>query len=515
MSNQKERFSVHNFSSKERERKGENKMCVSSSSYIIILFLSFLLLHTHVQAEDPIIQQCSDTANYTSNSQFETNLNLLLSSLLSNGTRDGFFNTSIGTGPDTVYGLVSCRGDLLTHQRCRKCLYNSTVDVIRICPKRKQALLLYVDCILRYSNNKNAFSQVDTSSQAWYYTGNVSDADAVHFNHQLSTLLNKLTSNAMSIPNRYDFGRIDYKPLQPIEGLVQCVRDLSDTDCNICLRNLITYIPSCCLNNEGGLFYTTSCFLEFELYPFLQIQSQTFSPPPQSNVVPSSGGVTSPPQSNKGNRTKSSNNIVVIVVPTVVAAVVFLSIITIFFCLRRKKDFQIIENADEISTVESLQFNFATVEAATDNFSDANKLGAGGFGTVYKGMLSEQREIAVKRLSRNSGQGLEEFKNEVLLLAKLQHRNLVRLLGFCVEGMEKLLIYEFVPNASLDKFIFDPIKRTYLDWETRYKIIGGIARGLLYLHEDSRVRIIHRDLKASNILLDEKMNPKISDFGMA
>ncbi|KAK4401002.1 G-type lectin S-receptor-like serine/threonine-protein kinase [Sesamum angolense] len=160
-------------------------------------------------------------------------------------------------------------------------------------------------------------------------------------------------------------------------------------------------------------------------------------------------------------------------------------------------------------------FSYASVCAATDNFSPENKLGEGGFGPVYKGKLLNGQEIALKRLSKKSGQGVEEFRNEILLIAKLQHRNLVRLLGCCIDPDESILIYEYMPNKSLDFYLFGSDKEVILDWTTRTRIVEGIAQGLLYLHEYSRVRIIHRDLKASNILLDEEMNPKISDFGMA
>ncbi|QHO32412.1 hypothetical protein S245_027972 [Arachis hypogaea] len=160
-------------------------------------------------------------------------------------------------------------------------------------------------------------------------------------------------------------------------------------------------------------------------------------------------------------------------------------------------------------------FDLLTINIATGKFSFNNKIGQGGFGPVYKGKLEHGQEIAVKRLSHSSRQGMAEFITEVKLIAKLQHRNLVKLLGCCIQGEEKLLVYEYVVNGSLDTFNFDQAKSNLLDWPRRFLIIFGVARGLLYLHQDSRLRIIHRDLKASNILLDDKLNPKISDFGMA
>uniref|UniRef100_A0A0E0AS33 non-specific serine/threonine protein kinase n=1 Tax=Oryza glumipatula TaxID=40148 RepID=A0A0E0AS33_9ORYZ len=159
-------------------------------------------------------------------------------------------------------------------------------------------------------------------------------------------------------------------------------------------------------------------------------------------------------------------------------------------------------------------FSNAELKLATENFSSQNMVGEGGYGQVYKGKLPDGRVIAVKQLSQSSHQGKSEFVTEVATISAVQHRNLVKLHGCCIDSNTPLLVYEYLENGSLDRALFAS-KSFNLDWPTRFEIVLGVARGLTYLHEESSVRIVHRDIKASNVLLDTDLTPKISDFGLA
>ncbi|KAI3947319.1 hypothetical protein MKW92_005984 [Papaver armeniacum] len=476
---------------------------------ILIFIINYLVC---VFAIPTFLREFCSGGNYTTNSTYQSNLNLLLNSTLpvfktEGGVSNEHRSANTGSEPDTVYGSFQCRSDLKSNE-CEDCFDSATEDITKSirCPNSKQGILWYEECILRYSNE--SLHPILQDKPVFYIVNEttVTSTNQDEFSKTLARLVEKLVRESTVAKNQFATGEADFATSRKIYGLVQCtLPDISSTDCNKCLSRVAANLSVCCDGKIGARVLNPTCNFRYELYPFYESKAITAAPP-QSSL---------PPPKYEKPRKSPAKTVIIVVVPSVVV----LCIITIW-CLRSRwacatRKTKQIDKIYEIHSDESVQFNFSAIRAATNNFSNANKLGEGGFGPVYKGTLSDEQEVAVKRLSRFSDQGEEEFKNEVALLVKLQHRNLVRLLGFCLDGHERLLVYNFMPNSSLDKFIFDSVKRTYLDWEKRYKIIGGIARGLLYLHEDSRLKIIHRDLKASNILLDADMNPKIADFGMA
>ncbi|KAM3362577.1 cysteine-rich receptor-like protein kinase 10 isoform X4 [Capsicum galapagoense] len=481
-------------------------------------WLLFLILHIHLhglilaqaQLPDLLYSSCGGDGNYTENSTYQNNLISLLSSLSSNIDKYGFYNASIGQNSDMASAIVLCRGDVELDE-CRSCVNNISQKLVQSCPNKKEAFGSYDECTLHYSNQSIIDTRSFSTQFYMFNTGNASKPE--EFNQELRKLLDSLRGVAANGGplRKYASGNATGPDFQTIYALVQCTPDLSPQDCSDCLTTTFGDMPNCpCNGKRGGRIIGTRCNFRYENSRFFE-DVPLEAPPPS---VPTGRDDKTAPT---GKDDKTARTVIIVVVP-IAAIVILIGCISVILMRRRKRklvdEIQSIRG-DDISTTESLQYDFSKIRAATDNFSNANKLGQGGFGPVYKGKLPNGQEVAVKRLSADSGQGDLEFKNEVLLVARLQHRNLVRLLGFCLDRTERLLVYEFVPNASLDQFLFDQVKRRQLDWERRSKIIGGVARGILYLHEDSRLRIIHRDLKASNVLLDVEMNPKISDFGMA
>lgn len=381
-------------------------------------------------------------------------------------------------------------------------------------------------CIVRFGDDRYPFLDNITDNKgmfvAWNYN-NVSVVEAPAFDAAASRLVNATAEYAADdLYKRFGTGEVGFDETYPnIYSLAQCTPDMTADDCRSCLRIIITRMtPKYFVGKPGGRVFGVRCNFRFETYSFFSGHPLLQLPgPPGPSPAPAPVNVTPPAI---GERTKNKvSTVIAIAVPTIAA--ILASIVACFYSWRRRtrlaakpllqpKDSTC---PDDIQSIDSLLLNLSTLRVATDNFAEHKRLGEGGFGVVYKGILPEGQQIAVKRLSQSSRQGIAELKTELLLVAKLNHKNLVRLVGVCLEEREKILVYEYMPNRSLDTILFDAEKSKELDWGKRFKIISGTARGLQYLHEDSQLKIVHRDLKASNVLLDSDYNPKISDFGLA
>ncbi|XP_039822892.1 cysteine-rich receptor-like protein kinase 6 [Panicum virgatum] len=442
------------------------------SSYLSLTILTHVLLAlAPLVSSDMLWQDCVSDWNYTANSTYQSNLKLLSTTLPKKATTSPsqlFATDTAGAIPDTIYALALCRGDTNT-SACAACIANAFRDAQQVCAYVMDVTVYYDPCNLRFSN-QNFLTSIDNTKQLIKGNGENVTSPAAAFDAAVGVLLSAVVDYAvLNSSVRFGTGVEDFDTNIPsIYAMAQCTPDLSPDECRACLdcrEYLFTYLIG---HSPGGSGIKSSTLLSIAL--------------------------------------------------GIVSSALIASLVVICVWNKRKPRVLLLpdlSNTDSMQSVNLPLLDLSTLKVATENFSERNKIGEGGFGAVYKGKLPDGEQIAVKRLSQGSRQGIGELKNELLLVAKLHHKNLVRLVGVCLEEHERLVVYEYMPNRSLDTLLFDAEKSKDLDWGTRFRIISGIARGLQYVHEDSQSKIIHRDLKASNVLLDLDLNPKISDFGLA
>ncbi|XWS40714.1 hypothetical protein CRYUN_Cryun17cG0019100 [Craigia yunnanensis] len=391
-----------------------------------------------------------------------------------------------------MYALAQCHQDL-SQTDCLLCYAASRTRIPRCLPSVSARIFLD-GCFLRYDDY--SFFQESVSSSLDNVSCNSNNVTVFGEDNKRVNFFGRNVDYAVGNVTRIalrngGFGAVE---VDGVYALAQCWKSVPAEGCRECLQKAAKAVRGC-VPKEEGRGMNTGCYLRYSTKKFY----------------------------NEGGEAEHDHGFsgiaVIIAIVSATSALLMLSLSAAYATFarlsKRKKELKNLGQIWKTFDKSGLKFKYETLEKATDYFSLSRKLGQGGAGSVFMGILPNGKTVAVKRLIYNTRQWVDEFFNEVNLISRIQHKNLVKLLGCSIEGSESLMVYEYVPNKSLDQFIFDEKKAKLLKWKQRFDIIVGTAEGLAHLHGGgSQIRIIHRDIKSSNVLLDENLNPKIADFGL-
>ncbi|XP_019439539.1 PREDICTED: cysteine-rich receptor-like protein kinase 2 [Lupinus angustifolius] len=465
----------------------------------LIWCLTWLSTNHHGAVADPqtrLLNTGCSPFNVTTNNlhTFFGSINGTLSEIraqVSNQSKH-FATAQEAKGEILAFSMFQCR-NYLSKKNCLGCFDTATTQ-IQNCSHANGARIIYDGCFLRYESE--SFYDQTTQPGNGVSCGNKT-AKETQFDATGKQALLNLQIATPRIKGFYAATKTQVGG-SAIYATAQCVETATENDCLACMvvgyNNLQT-----CLPNTDGRAYDAGCFMRYSETAFFA-DNQTID-------------ITSYLKQGGGSTKKWA-----IIGGGVGGVSLVVILLTLFVCHRRSKKPKRAPRGDILGATElkgPLNYKYRDLKAATKNFSDENKLGEGGFGDVYKGTLKNGKVVAVKKLILGQSTKMEDdFESEVKLISNVHHRNLVRLLGCCSKGQERILVYEYMANSSLDRFLFGN-KKGSLNWKQRYGIILGTARGLGYLHEEFHVSIIHRDIKTGNILLDDDFQAKIADFGLA
>ncbi|KAL9320205.1 hypothetical protein ACSQ67_012044 [Phaseolus vulgaris] len=463
---------------------------------LIVLTMMLWSSIEHGATGDPqtsMINSACSTYKATNLQSFHANINATFSELRGDIKNDSkhFGTTQPAIGDVLTYAMFQCR-NYLSQNDCLSCFNTASIQ-IRNCSDANAngARVIYDGCFLRYESERffDQTNEVGSGVSCGNITSNATGFILV--GQQVIWDIQRATPKTKGF---YAATKTEVAGGSAIYAVAQCVETATEDKCLSCMQVGYNNLQSCLPKTEGRT-YDAGCFMRYSTTPFFA-DNQT---------------IDIAPFLKQGDSSKKWATIG----GSVGGFVVLLCVLFAWRWFTKPKS---VPRGDILGATElkgPVNYKYNDLKAATKNFSAENKLGEGGFGDVYKGTLKNGKVVAVKKLVLGKSSKMEDdFEGEVKLISNVHHRNLVRLLGCCSKGQERILVYEYMANSSLDKFLFGNRKGS-LSWKQRYDIILGTARGLAYLHEDFHVSIIHRDIKTSNILLDDDLQPKIADFGLA